>query len=243
MGFSTAEVSNVRALPRAVSADDQGYGCRELGFAEVVFQSSATGKHHQAYVDGRLAAVSVSTEDRVLVVAVPEAAAALIEVVAVDADNRLTDFGDQLSGFDDEDASRVELTWCGGRYLDDHLDHFQVYGGPAGAIDYDRPLNAEPIAALIGGENLGGFGRGGLGRGGFGRSAMTFTFVTAKHLPGSYDFEVLAVDVSGNVTNGPPVAVQATVRSFPRPPEDLAVTTYDDEMQTVTLAWSPSEDV
>jgi len=243
MGFSTVEITSVRALPVVLAVGDDGEVHSEVTFAEVVFESTAQGKHHQVYVDGRLAGMTISTEDDRVLAAVPEAAASLLEVLAVDADDRLTDFRGQLSGFADADAARVELSWFGGRYLDDNLDHFEVYGGPAGSIDYSRPLNAEPIKALVGGENLGGFGRGGFGRGGFGRSAMAFSFVTAKFPPGTYDFEILAVDTEGNLTEGPPEVTQTEVRSFPRPPTDLAVSAYDDQTQTATLAWSPSEDV
>ena len=243
MGFSTVEITSVRALPVVLAVGDGGQVHAEATFAEVVFGSTAEGKHHQVYVDGRLAGTTLSTEDDRVLAAVPEASASLLEVVAVDADDRLTDFSAQLTGFADADAARVELSWFGGRYLDDNLDHFEVYGGPAGSIDYGRPLSAEPIEALVGGENLGGFGRGGFGRGGFGRSAMAFSFVTAKFLPGTYDFEILAVDSEGNVTEGPPEVTQTEVRSFPRPPTDLTVSEYDDQTQTATLAWSPSEDI
>lgn len=243
MGFSTVEITSVRALPVVLAVGDGGQVHAEATFAEVVFESTAQDKHHQVYVDGRLAGTTLSTEDRVILAAVPEAAASLLEVVAVDADDRLTDFSASLTGFGDADAARVELSWSGGRYLDDNLDHFEVYGGPAGSVDYSSPLNAEPIEALIDGQNLGGFGRGGWGRGGFGRSAMTFSLVTAKFGPGTYDFEILAVDSEGNVTDGPPQVIQVEVRSFPRPPTDLAVSAYDDQTQTATLAWSPSEDL
>ena len=243
MGYSTAEISGVRALPSAVSADDRGAGSAEPGFIEVRFESSAVGKHHQAYVDGRLAAVSVTTADRVLTAAAGATAASVVEVVAVDPEDRWTDFGVALSGFGGSDGSRVRVTWYGGRYLGDDLDHFEVYGGPAGSVDYEHALNAEPIAATVGGEWLGGFGRGGYGRGGHGRSATALSLVTEKLAPGEYDFEVLAVDGSGNVTDGPPATVRATVRGYARPPATVAVTGYDAATQTAEVSWSASEDV
>jgi len=241
MGFSTEEISAVRALPvvQAVGAD--GRWQAEGGFVEVVFESSAVGKHHQVYVDGRLAGVTLSTDDRRVIGAAPETAASAIEVVAVDADDRLTDFSASLEGYADGQGSRVEVAWSGGRYLDDNLDHFDVYGGPEGAIDHARPLNAEPIAALVNGQNLGGFGRGGFGRGGFGRSAMRFFFATTKYFAGRYAFEVAALDAAGNTTSALQVIVE--VNGLLRPPEDLSVTEYQEQTQTAHLEWSASPDL
>lgn len=243
MGFSTAEISAVRALPVVLAVDEAGCWQSEPGFAEIVFQSSASGKHHQVYVDGRLAGVTGSTSERSLIVPMAEHAAGAVEVIAVDADDRLTDFAASLTGYADQFGARVMLTWFGGRYLDDHLDHFDVYGGPKGEIDTDHPLNAEPIAPTVGGQNLGGFGCGGFGRGGWGRSAMCFTFVTAKFFPGDWAFEVVAVDAAGNATGGLPALVEVTLPGLARPPSDLAVADYAAATQTAQLQWTPSPDL
>jgi len=226
-----------------VSADDRGVAAVEPGFIEVRFESSAAGKHHQAYVDGRLAAVSVTTADRVLRAAACTTAASVVEVVAVDPEDRWTDFGGELSGFAGPEGSRVRVTWYGGRYLGDDLDHFDVYGGPAGSVDREHPLNAEPIAATVGGQWLGGFGRGGYGRGGYGRSATAYELVTEKLGPGEYEFEVVAVDAWGNATGGPTATVRATVRGYARPPATVSVTGYDAETRTAEVSWSASEDL
>lgn len=243
MGFSTEEVTAVRALPVVLTAGPEGTRQSEPGFTEIVFESAAEGKHHQAYVDGRLAAVTLSPEDRVMIAPLAEHAVSVVEVVSVDAEDRLTDFGASLSGYGDAQGARAELTWSGGRYLDDGLDHFDVYGGPVGEIDTSAPLNAEPIPATVGGANLGGFGCGGFGRGGWGRSAMRFTFVTAKYFPGTYAFEVVAVDASGNTVGGQAAQVEVALEGLVRPPSDLAVAAYDGQTQTATLAWTASADL
>jgi hypothetical protein len=243
VGFSTAEISAVRALPVVLAVGPDGSWQTDPGFAEVVFDSTAAGKHHQVYVDGLPAGATLSTEDRSVIVPVAEHAASAIEVIAVDADNRLTDYSASLSGYDDGHGSRVALTWSGGRYLDDNLDHFDVYGGPTGQVDADHPLNAEPIPATIGGENLGGFGRGGFGRGGWGRSAMQFTFATGKYFPGDYEFTVTAVDDAGNAAGGPQATVEVDLANLVRPPDDLHVAQYDEQGQTVTLEWTASADL
>ena len=243
MGFSTEDVTAVRALPVVLAAAPGGSWQGDPGFIEVVFASDAEGKHHQAYVDGRLAGATLSTDDRSIVVAAAEHAASAVEVIAVDADDRLTDYSASLAGYGDAQGSRVTLSWAGGRYLDDALDHFDVYGGPTGEINYTAPLNAEPIPATVDGENLGGFGRGGFGRGGWGRSAMTFTFTTAKRFPGDWEFEVVAVDASGNATGGAEAQAAVELAGLARPPSDFAVSDYDAETQTAALAWTASPDV
>ncbi len=241
MGFSIAEITAVRALPAVLAVDHQGRRHGDAGFAEVVFTSTATGKFHQAYVDGRPAGATLRPEGRALVVPVAEAAGSTVEVIAVDPEDRLTDFGGSLSGYGEADGSRVRLTWSGGRYLGDDLDHFTIYGGPAGAIDRTEPIHAEPIPPTLDGQNFGGFGRGGFGRGGWGRSAMRFTYTTAKLAPGEWAFEIVAADASGNCIAEPP-QVSATVEGLLHPPTDPAVADYEEASRTVTLEWTPSSD-
>jgi len=243
MGFSTEDITAVRALPVVLAVAPDGSWQGDPGFIEVVFESDAEGMHHQAYVDGRLAGATLLTDDRSIIVAASEHAASAVEVVAVDVDDRLTDYSASLTGYGDAQGSRATLSWSGGRYLDDALDHFDVYGGPAGAIDYAAPLNAEPIPATVSGEDLGGFGCGGFGRGGWGRSAMTFTFTTAKRFPGDWEFEVVAVDASGNATGGAEAQAAVELAGLVRPPSDFVVSGYDAQTQTATLAWTASPDV
>lgn len=243
MGFTVEGISAVRALPVALAADADTRCHAEPGFMDVVFQSSAQDKHHQVYVDGRLAGASLSTEDRSIIVPAAEQHGSAVEVIAVDAEDRLVDFSASLTGHANAQGARVRLTWLGGRWQDDHLDHFDVYAGPVGEIDTSAPLNAEPISITIDGADLGGFGRGPFGRGGWGRSATSHEFTTPKFAPGTYGFEVAAVDASGNVTGGPVAQVAVTLAGPLRPPEDFTVADYDAATRAATLAWSPSPDL
>jgi hypothetical protein len=239
MGFTVEGISAVRALPVVLAADALARRHAEPGFMEVVFQSSAEGKHHQVYVDGQLAGTSLSTDDRSVIVPAAEQHGSAVEVIAVDVEDRLVDFSASLTGHADAEGARVRLTWFGGRWQDDHLDHFDVHAGPVGEIDISAPLNAEPIPVA----DLGGFGRGPFGRGGWGRSAAAYAFTTPKFVPGTYDFEVTAVDASGNATGGPVAQVTAPVAGPLRPPEDFIAADYDAGPRAVTLAWSPSPDL
>ncbi len=241
MGFSIAEIGGVRAMPVVLAVDVAGRWQAEPGFVEVVFTSSAVGMQHQVYVDGRLAGATLSTADRSVIVAAPQTAASAIEVAAVDPGDRLTDFSASLAGFTAAQGTCVELVWSGGRYLGNDLDHFDVFGGPAGAIDYSRPLNAEAIGKIGDCPYFEGLGCGGFGRGGWGRSAMTFTFVTQKYFNGTYSFEIRSVDTAGNAAPGPQVTVQ--VQGLPRPPGELTITNYDSGSRAASLAWAGSPDL
>jgi hypothetical protein len=241
MGYSITEISGVRAMPVVLAVDAAGQWQTDPGFVEVVFTSSAVGMQHQVYVDGRLAGSTLSTADRSVIVAAPQTAASVIEVAAVDPGDRLTDFSASLAGFSATQGACVELVWAGGSYLGSDLDHFDVYGGPVGAIDYSRPLNAEPLGKIGDCPYFEGFGHGGFGRGGWGRSAMTFTFITAKHFNGTYSFEIRSVDTAGNAAPGPQVTVQ--VQGLPRPPSALKIASYNTGTQAASLAWAGSPDM
>jgi hypothetical protein len=241
MGYSITEISGVRAMPVVLAVDAAGRWQTDPGFVEVVFTSSAVGMQHQVYVDGRLAGATLSTADRSVIVAAPQTAASAIEVAAVDPGDRLTDFSASLAGFSAAQGTCVELVWAGGSYLGADLDHFYVYGGPAGAIDYSRPLNAEPIGKPGSVPSFEGLGCGGFGRGGWGRSAMTFTFITQKYFNGTYSFEIRSVDAAGNAASGPQVTVQ--VQGLPRPPRDLSIASYNSGSRAASLAWAGSPDI
>ena len=126
MSWSIDEVSNVRVLAALVSTARGGQELNEPGFAEVVFQSTAAGQLHQAYVDGQLAGCTLSASDRTLRVPVVDAGPAVVVVVAVNPADRLTDFAEAVAAAAAASPSQVTLTWSGGSYLGDGLQHFDI---------------------------------------------------------------------------------------------------------------------
>jgi len=258
MTWTTEGISNVRVRPLAAGpADGQGGGAAPAaaGTLEVTWTSTHPDRWHQVYVDGRLAAVTARPEDRRLVVSAPPGRGGTptrvqVEVVAVDAADRWTDFGAALPGTPAEEGLRVRLTWQAGTFLDPNLEAFDVFGdGGTGAIDYAAPLNESPIPARPGGQTPWGYGTGGYGVGGWGQSAAVFTWTSDPlalppegPAPGTYRFAVVAVDAAGN-RSATAAEVQVTLSPPPRPPENLRLADYDPATRTAHLAWDPSPDL
>lgn len=244
MSFSTEEITRVRARPPAVDlAQASGAVAAAVGALEVTWESTAAG-WHQVYVNGGLAGVTARPEDRRLVVAAPvdasgPAAVVRVEVVAVDAADRWTDFSADLPAQAGDAGGEVRLAWQAGEYLDPGLESFDVFAdGGTGAIDYAAPLNESPLPARPGGVAPWGFGCGGFGVGGYGRSAARYEWTTGALSPGAWRLAVVAADAAGNrLATAAEVAV--TVAPLPPPPDDFRVAAYDAATRHATLAWTP----
>ena len=246
MGHSTEGISNVRASALALDTSG-GLPVAPRGTIEATWESAQADRWHQVYVNGRLAGVTARPEDRRLAVAAPvgrcgPAGLLLVEVVAVDAEDRWTDFTPELSGFGPEAGGHVRLRWQGGTYLDPALAGFDVFGdGRTGIVDYAAPLNEAPVPAKPGGQAPWGYGCGGYGRGGYGASAALYEWTTDALDPGTWRLAVAAFDDAGNRAT-PAAEVQVEVRPPPRPPADLQVAGHDPD-EGATLVWQPSPDV
>jgi len=244
VGYSTEGISRVRVRSLAVGLSTTG-PASSPGALEVTWDSTQTDRWHQVYAAGQLAGVTVAPEDRRLVIAVPagraglagRAGPVLVEVVAVDAEDRATDFGEVLEGFDVGDGSRVRLVWQAGPYLDPNLESFNVYaGGGSGTVDYESALNESPLPARPDGVEPWGYGAGGFGVGGYGASAARYEWTTDPLGPGDVRFAVAAIDAAGNrLTTAAEVVVEIAARL--RPPENLRVVGYDAGSRKATLAW------
>jgi hypothetical protein len=215
---------------------------------EVTWDSTQEGGWHQVYVNGQLAGVTAQPEDRRLVVSAPVGrdgveSMLLVEVIAVDAADRWTDFGGELVGFGSTCGTRARLTWQAGLYLDSSLESFDIFAdGRTGTVDYTAPLNESPIPAAEGGQAPWGFGCGGFGVGSYGRSAARYEWTSDGLEPGTWRFAVMAVDGAGNhLATAAEVAVH--IMSVPRPPADFRLSSYDTQTRIATFAWEPSPDV
>ena len=247
MSYRTDGITRVRIRPLAVAVAAGGGAAVSVGAVEAAWESTQADGWHQVYVNGRLAGVTGKSEDRQLVVSAPvgrrgPATMLLVEVVAVDAVDRWTDFGVSLSGFAGVGAA-VRLTWQAGEYLDPNLDSFDVFAdGRTGTVDYETPLNDSPIAARPGGQSPWGYGCGGYGVGGYGQSAAQYEWTTDSLEPGAWRLAVVAVDTAGNrLATAADVAV--VVSPLPRPAGGFRLSHYDLATRAVTLAWEASPDV
>ena len=59
--------------------------------------------------------------------------------------------------------------------------------------------------------------------------------------PGAYPVTVTVTDAAGNESAATTGTVE--LETFPRPARDLAVTGYDKDTDTLTLSFTPSEDL
>jgi hypothetical protein len=246
VAYSTDGITCVRARPFVIDAGDSGPAAVP-GAVEVTWESANEGRWHQAYVGGVLAATTAAPEDRHLVVVAPVAGngpnPVLIEVIAVEAQDRSVDFGGELSASAIALGSRAHLAWQAGPYLDPGLDSFDIFADArTGTVDYTRPLNELPLAARPGGAAPWGFGCGGFGAGGYGTGTACYEWTSDPLAPGAWRFAVVASDAAGN-RRETVTETDAQVASLPRPPENFRSTHYEPGARQATLAWDPSPDV
>lgn len=247
MAYSIEGITRVRVRPLALDVSGAG-PVAPPGALEVTWESTQTGRWHQAYADGWLAGVTAKPEDRHLIIPVPSTRAGFtgpvfIEVIAVDAADRASDFGGELAGFGEGDGSRVRLTWEAGPYLDPNLESFDVFtDGGTGTVDYEAPLNELPLPARPGGTAPWGYGDGGYGVGGYGTCAARYEWTTDPLGPGVLRMAVVAVDAAGNRL-ATAAEIDVEVMPLPRPPGNFRVLQYDVVSHQATLAWDASPDV
>ena len=247
MSYATEGISRVRVRPVPLDLAE-GQIVEAPGAAEVTWDSTCEGLWHQVYVNGRLAGVTPTPADRRLLVPCPAgpggpAGTLLVEVVAVEADARWTDFRGQVAGFAPADGAAVCLSWQAGAYLGPDLESFDVFAdGRSGTVDYGTALNDAPIAAAPGGLAPWGYGCGGYGVGAWGESAARYEWTTGPLDPGTWRLAVVAVDAAGNRL-ATAAEVEVAVAPLPRPPERFRLTAYDAEARTAALAWDPSPDL
>jgi hypothetical protein len=135
------------------------------------------------------------------------------------------------------------LAWQAGRYLDPHLEAFDVFGdGATGTVDYETPLNESPIPARPGGRTPWGYGTGGYGVGAWGQAAARYDWTADQAVPGTHRFAVVASDAAGNRLAAA-AEVEITLAPLPRPPENVRVAAYNPNTQAATLAWDSSPDL
>ena len=247
MTCATDGITDVRVRPLALDLAPDGTVAGP-GAIEVTWQSTHGDRWHQVYVGGRLAGVTALPADRRLAVTVPAGRSGrcemlLVEVAAVEAADRWTDFADALPGFDPGAGAEVRLRWQAGLYLDANLEAFDVFGdGATGTIDYDSPLNESPVAARPGGRTPWGYGTGGYGIGAWGQAAAEYAWTTDPVLPGTHRFAVVGIDAAGNRL-ATAAEVEIAVSPLPRPPEDFRLAAYDPDTRVARLAWNPSPDL
>ncbi len=243
-------------LPCGIWANG-GYiaGCR---FALVKWRSSFSDKFYQVYVNGGYAGATIDSHQRQMLVAIPASfeLPARIEVFAVEAEYADTDFSDELD-FPAGQSGRVKITMLRSQNLPIGATCRIYYDAGTGEIDYDNPLNDQPIRiwpawqdkagfgmSSFGGSDFGydssaavGFGKGSFAQGRFGLDADTFDWISPQLDAGVYKFAVIVTDKAGNqagaIESGP-----VTVTPIPKPAEKLSISSFDKQTNQLVLSIS-----
>jgi len=257
MSLITDGISKVRVLdvPAGIWPDGDYFACPRI--AIVRWHSDWTDKLHHAYVNGSHAGTTVDVNQRQLVVPVPgsPATAVRIEVFAVEPRYAHIDFGNELSQI--TNTGRVLLRILRSQQLP-FDSTIQIYcDNGTGSIDYDNPVNTEPIRlwpsfydkAGFGTSRFGqgdfgfdsaaavGFGRGDFGFGQFGLDADSLEWISEPLGKGVYKFAAKVIDKDGSESDA--VETESiTVIPAAQPAAALTVLSFDKQTNKLVLGVS-----
>jgi hypothetical protein len=250
-------IQNVHAfvLPDGIAAD--GTWAAISAAAMVTWHSSHAGKLHQVYLNGRLAGVTIDSEQRRLVVQTPKSfeSAVRVEVVAVDPADAHVDFADDMES--PQTCSRVRLSILRSQTLPLGARANVYFDSGTGSIDYGQPLNASPIAiwpypqdkaglgmSEFGASDFGydsaacvGFGKGSFANGQFGLDTDTIEWVSPVLALGRFRFGVKVLDSHGNESAAcetDPIVVVPPAK----PAGALSILAFDPQTNQLTLSVS-----
>ncbi|MBN1359356.1 MAG: hypothetical protein JW993_02135 [Sedimentisphaerales bacterium] len=249
-------IENVRGMVLPDGIADDGHSVGFSRAALVSWHSGLEGKLHQVYVNDRFAGATLDPAQRQLVVQLPSSfeAAVRLEVTAVEPEEAHVDFADAL-GFTPIDSTRVRLTLLRNQDLplgataNVYCDH------GTGQIDYEAPLNREPVPLWpcrqdkagfgmaqfatgdFGYESAAavGFGQGSFGHGQFGLDADTVDWVSPDLSLGTYRFGVSVTDLHGDESAASETE-PITVVPPARPAAGCEIVTFDPANNQLTLS-------
>jgi hypothetical protein len=219
MGLINNGIYSVRAfvLPAGVTGDGDIVACPR--WAIVHWHSAFERLFYQVYVAKRFAGVTATTEQRNLIVPIPDCniAAIPIEVFAVSSADADTDFSNELAN-DYPGVGRVQLMILRSQRLPAGAK-LSIYSADLyGQIDYNHPLTDSPIALWPAWQNKSGFGLSRFGRsdfgwdgsasvglgagcfglGEFGFDADSLIWQSSPLSAGQYRFATVIIDAKGN---------------------------------------------
>jgi len=189
--------------------------------ALVKWASAWNDKHYQVYVNGLFAGVTVDSEQRQLLVQIPDLPerAVRVEVFVVEAEEADVDFSDELSVSDCQ-SGRIRISLLRGQNLRPGSTAAVYFDNGTGEVDYGSSVNNWPIViwsawqekAGFGMSRFGlsdfgydgaaavGFGMGHFGQGEFGFDADSIEWVSKPQDVGTYRFGLKIVDSGGNAS-------------------------------------------
>lgn len=249
-------IDKVRAIELPVGVWASGKYLASNRVALVKWQSSWTDKFYQVYVNGQFAGATVSTNQRQLTVGLPASfiTAVRIEIFAVDAGSAHQDFRSEL--INNTAQGKVKLRVLRSQTLPQGSTVNIYFDNATGVIDYDNPLNAEPIPvwpnnydkagfgiSQFGNGDFGfdfaaavGFGVGDFGSGMFGADADSIEWISSPMTKGVYKFAAAIIDKQGNISTTVETEPIKVIPD-PTPATSLDIVSYNDSTNQLTLSY------
>ena len=219
MSIQRTGIDNVRVIVLPDAVRPFGDGVTFSHAVLVSWQSSLEGLLYQVYINGRFAGVTNDPSERQLVIQTPSfpPTTMRVEVIAVGPHEAHYDFSGQID-ISAVDVRRIGLTILRSQSLPAGAA-INIYGdNGSGTIDYDTPVNKDPILvwpcwqdkagfgmARFGSGDFGydaaaavGFGKGLFGCGQLGLDAGAIEWVSPVLSDGDYRFGVVVYDNEGN---------------------------------------------
>jgi hypothetical protein len=248
-------IGNVRVyeLPCGIRAGGEYFASPRT--ALVKWRSSWSDKFHQVYVNGRFAGTTIDSQQKQMLVAIPESleSPARIEVFAVEPEYADTNFSETIDCLAGR-TGRVQITMLRSQNLPIGSTAQIYFNAGTGEIDYDTPLNNSPVRiwptwldkagfgmSCFGRSDFGydssaavGFGRGSFSQVRFGFDADAFDWTGPQLQAGVYKFAVIITDELGNksepIETGP-----ITITPLPKPAEQLDISSFDKQTNQLVL--------
>lgn len=252
MGFSTNNISNVKAMAFPLGINGNGDMIEMPGLILVTWDSYATDTLFQTYVDGELSGVTSVLYQRKLLVQYEHTHTAAIEVIAVDPEDMNVDYANELDGFIDIDGSHVLISWPKRGVLPLGSKAKVYWNSGSGEIDYNQALTTQTVWQMVcekwgwgldamgrgdfgfSGTGAPGCGRGSFGKGEFGFDAELQSFQSESLSTGTYQFAVRLSDAFDNHIAQNDVTCQISVDSLPNA-ATLAIESYDEQLDSLSL--------
>ncbi len=255
MGLISEGIIGVRAfeLPAGVWKDGDSVGVPRTVLLR--WQSSWQDKFYQVYVNGRYSRTSRDTKQRRMFVQLPSSfsSSVRIEVFAVDACEAETDFSSELDSYGGK-SGRVKIGLLREQELALGARVNIYFDNGTGEIDYDNPINTEPIEVWADWQDKGGFGMSRFGNSDFGRDwsagvgfgmgcfgqgqlgvdADLIEWVSEQLQAGVYKFAVKIIDREGNESS-PAESEEIFVEPAAKGVETLQVISFDEPEKKMVL--------
>jgi len=258
MDLISEGIEKVRAfeLSGGIWADGRSVAAPRI--ALVKWLSELNDKFYQIYVNGRYGGVTSETSQRQMIVALPASleSAVRIDVFGVEAEIANTDFSDELD-LSPVGSGRVKIVLLRNQNLPVGATAQIYFDNGTSEIDYDNPVNDEPILiwpvwqdkAGLGLSRFGvsdfgrdwsagvGFGKGSFGQSWFGIDTDTIEWVSESLGGGVYKFVIKVTDEKGYQSSSSETG-EITVIPSARPAEQVAISSFDKNTNQLVLSVS-----